>query len=101
MREIDKDLELGSLNGGCLHVEEHERDGHTCDSTDMVKNYLKDDQGGMELDFSEGESGKFMDLKSKQFRLRRAVSDVRFKARLAPVHPDKKVRVSLSLQWYL
>jgi hypothetical protein len=42
-----------------------------------------------------------MDLKSKQFRLRRAVSDVRFKARLAPVHPDKKVRVSLSLQWYM
>lgn len=33
-------------------------------------------------------------VNSKQLRLRRAVSDVHFKAKLAPVFPGKKVRLS-------
>lgn len=43
-----------------------------------------------------GAAAKVAGSNSKQLRLRRAISDMRFKAKLAPVHPDKKVRSSAS-----
>jgi hypothetical protein len=107
-----KDIELGIL---------HEEGQDSCDdgreyecridkeygnginhpaSSCMVSNMTVQQVGDHErLDVGEATSGK-VETSNKQHRLRRAVSDIRFKAHMAPVHPDRKVFVLLSSRWF-
>ena len=94
MGSREEDLEMGEFYG-----EPENRDLKSVESrgemsSDMRGNVLNDDGGGGDTSVVDGALSKVVGLNSKQLRLRRAVSDVRFKAKLAPVHPDKKVRSS-------
>ena len=92
----EEDLELGVIRG----VEPDDGDGKSVEiggemSSDMSVNDLTENGGGDDTPLMDGAPSKVIGLNSKQRRLRRAVSDVRFRAKLAPVHPDKKVRSSI------
>lgn len=95
MGSREEDLEPGTFREG--DTENRSRrsvrgDGEM--SSDMRVDVLNEDGGGDDTSVVDGAPLKVVGLNSKQFRLRRAVSDVRFRAKLAPVHPDKKVRSS-------
>lgn len=81
------DLEMGAFREGERDWKFVKNDGET--AFDLKVNPLNENEAREETSVVERIPSK-VGLNSKQFRLRRAVSDVRFKAKLAPVHPDKK-----------
>lgn len=94
----DKDLTLGTENGSLVE-QAGGRPGEQLSNDHQDQYKQKYDSAanyptGVHIEISDeaqmGESGR-KNLSVKQFRLRRAVSDVHFRAHLAKVHPDKKV----------
>lgn len=94
----DKDITLGTENGSLVE-QAGGRPGEQL-SNDHQNQYKQNcdtaanNPTGVHIEISDeaqmGESGR-KNSGVKQFRLRRAVSDVHFRAHLAKVHPDKKV----------
>lgn len=87
MGSSEKDLEMGAIREG----EFENQDCKPVKSNGEMSSVMNG--GGDNTTLLDGVSSKVVGLNSKQFRLRRAVSDVRFKAKLVPVLPGKKVRL--------
>lgn len=91
----EEDLEMGAFSGGVSENQDRKFVKSNEEvSSDMKLNISDDNGGGDDTSIVDGVPSKVAGLNSRQFRLRRAVSDVRFKAKLAPVLPGKKVRSS-------
>jgi len=95
MGSREEDLEVGGFHG----QGSENQDWKTVKSngemlSDIKVTVLNENRGGDNTSIMDGVPPKIVGLNSKQFRLRRAVSDVRFKDKLAPVLPGKKVRSS-------
>ncbi|KAG0581960.1 hypothetical protein KC19_3G023400 [Ceratodon purpureus] len=90
MGSREEDLELGAFpeGGPDNHDRKSVKSGRKM-SSDIRVNVFNEN-GGEDTSVVDSAPSKLVGLNPKQFRLRRAVSDVRFKAKLAPVHPDKK-----------
>lgn len=98
MGAMEADRELGNVNGCHHHGEgleqqlgkEHENKNSNVDYAVDIDVESANGEFGQEQ-IIEGDAGMKPQTQSKQYRLRRAISDVRFKAHLARVLPDRKV----------
>lgn len=80
------DLELGTSGGGESEKENWKSIKPDEENVSDMKLNVVSEDGTPGVDVSKANA--------LQFRLRRAVSDVKFRAKLAPVLPGKKVRLS-------
>lgn len=92
----DKDITPGTENGSLEQAGGRLGEQLSNDHQKCKQNYCctANNGTGVHIEISDeahmGDSGRKNSC-VRQFRLRRAVSDVHFRAHLAKVHPDKKV----------